>query len=84
MSGQRLGDAAKDLSSVDSLLDRIDSQHAAFSSFRSKRHKLFQILEDALKPVEAICHVAAGPGYVAFPPSGAVFSTVMHLIDVSP
>ena len=83
ISGQRRDDTDQDLKSVDALLCRIDSNQAEFSEFREKRHTLFKVLRNTLKPVEAICHLATGGASEAFPPSGFVFSAVIYLIEVS-
>ncbi|KAG8529667.1 uncharacterized protein KY384_005148 [Bacidia gigantensis] len=79
--GQRPAAQGRDLDSVDALLHQIDNQQSRFTEFREKRHTLFKVLNNLLKPVEFLCSLAGGGAQIAFPPSALVFSAVMYLIE---
>lgn len=68
--------------STDTLMRAIESQNQIFSDFRQKRHGLFRVLSQALKPVELFGALAGGASS-AFPPASLVFGAVTYLISAA-
>ncbi|KAI9769862.1 MAG: hypothetical protein M1839_003581 [Geoglossum umbratile] len=71
------------ITTVDDLIKEVDKRNTKFTSFREKRHTLFDVLEGAMKPIELVGNLAAGAASMAFPPSSLVFGAAMYLIGAA-
>ncbi|KAL8411612.1 hypothetical protein RB596_001034 [Gaeumannomyces avenae] len=81
---KRLEDFMKPpLSSVQDLLNVVDSQNEKFTSFREKRKPLFDAVLAACTPLEKVGEALAGAASEAFPPAQSVFAAVMYLINAA-
>lgn len=65
------------LTSAKSLCNTIKSQNENFVSYKEKGQMVFEVMEQALKPIEFLGNLKA------FPPSSLLFGAVMHLFNVS-
>ncbi|KAI2823063.1 hypothetical protein CBS115989_1773 [Aspergillus niger] len=70
-------------SSVEELLNRLDSQNGHFSQFRENKRSLFNILTCICNPIERFGSMAASIASNAFPASSVCFSAITYLIDAA-
>lgn len=70
-------------SSVEELLNRLDSQNGHFGQFRQRKRSLFEILTCICNPIERFGSMAASIASSAFPASGVCFSAITYLIDAA-
>lgn len=71
------------LTSVEGLIQTIESDNAKFESFRAKRHGIFAALASAMRPIELLGDLAAGAAEMAFEPSALVFGAISLLIHAA-
>lgn len=71
------------INTVDELLAEINRRNDIFSEFRETRHKLFNVLEAALKPVEIVSNLSSGAASMAFPPSTLVLGAAVYLVEAA-
>ncbi|BCS12767.1 NACHT and TPR domain protein [Aspergillus luchuensis] len=70
-------------SSVEELLNRLDSQNGHFGQFRQRKRSLFEILTCICNPIERFGSMAASIASNAFPASSVCFSAITYLIDAA-
>lgn len=70
-------------SSVEELLNRLDSQNGHSSQFRENKRSLFNILTCICNPIERFGSMAASIASNAFPASSVCFSAITYLIDAA-
>jgi hypothetical protein len=71
----------KKLASSDDLLSEIETQQAAFGSFRNKHGRLWSALSTCLKPLDLLGHTLES-AISSTPFASVVFAGVFHLIKV--
>ena len=68
---------------VSQLIQSLDSEDKNFQKYRQTNHVFFNVLSEALKPIELVSNLAAGGTSTAFPPSSLVFGAVTYLIKAA-
>jgi hypothetical protein len=71
------------IATIGDLIEEIDRRNAKFSKFCETRHMLFDVLESAMKPIEAVGDILASAASMAFPPSCLVFGAAAYLINAA-
>lgn len=80
-TGEKLNDPSiTKLITVGDLTNAIDARNEEFTAFRNKRHKMFAVLSNLVRPVEAFANLTTGAGQM-FPPVSLVFGAVLSLIN---
>lgn len=69
------------LKTVDDVIDAVAKEQEESKAFREKHRKFFDRLLDVMHPVETLGAIAGNGASKAFPPSGAVFGAVTHLVN---
>ena len=83
-TGEKLNDPIlKRLTTVNGLLEAIESENKKFSDFREKRQSLFIVLKNAMLPIELVGDIAAGGAAMTFPPSSLIFGAVKYFINAA-
>ena len=71
------------INTVNELLAEIDLRNDKFTKFRESRHKFFNILEVALKPIEIVSTLSSGAASMGYPPSTLVFGAAAYLVSAA-
>lgn len=81
-SGKNINDfMTPPMTSVNDLMQQVDGHNDSFSTFRSKRAGLFNVLSAMLEPLEIIGGIVSGAASQAFPASQNIYSAVLYLIN---
>lgn len=82
-TGRTLNDPSLEgLTTVEELIQTIDSENGKFIDFREKRHGLFLALKNTMQPIQLVADLTVGTKQV-FPFCSPVFGAVKHLVNAA-